>query len=247
MNTTQTEKPTIGQLVAESPSRSRVFEKLEIDYCCGGKRTLDEVCREKGLDPDTVYRLLQAFDAAAGVETAAPEKDWLHAPLTELCDHIERTHHAYLKEELPRLAELVAKVARVHGDHQPHLRQVEQIFNAFFGELHQHMQKEECVLFPMVRELEKAKHLPAFHCGTVENPIQVMELEHEHAGNALFDMRNLTSGFTPPAEACNSYRAMLQRLAHLEHDMHQHVHKENNILFPRAAALEKKLGSSAGN
>jgi regulator of cell morphogenesis and NO signaling len=236
--------PTLGQLVAERPARSKVFEKLGIDFCCGGKRTLDAACAEKGLDPHTVLLILQAFEGPdATAPSSALEKNWLRAPLGELCDHIERTHHDYLRAELPQLAALAAKVAKAHGERHPELKQVERIFHAFREELAQHMRKEEMVLFPIVRELEHAESLPQFHCGTVDNPIRVMEMEHESAGSALKQIRQLTGDLTPPKDACHSYADLLKRLAHLEQDLRQHVHKENNILFPRAAELEKSLAA----
>lgn len=228
---------TVGQMVAEQPARARVFERLGIDYCCGGKRRLADVCEERGLDPLRVLDELAAQDRPR----AAQERDWQAAGLAELCDHIEATHHAYLRNELPRLTGLVRKVASVHGEREPALRELEEVFDAFCMEIDSHMRKEEQVLFPMIRLLESAERLPSFHCGSVNNPIRMMEFEHDGAGDALARMRSLTQDFTPPPEACNTYRAMLEGLAVLEQDMHQHIHKENNILFPRASAQEARL------
>lgn len=239
----QTSYPLVGELVAEKPGRSRVFEKLGIDYCCGGKRPLDVACAEKGLDPETLLQALKAFDAASSA--GGDGRDWRTAPLSELADHIVATHHAYLREELPRLSALVNKVAGAHGEHRPELLQVREIFAALKAEMEQHMMKEEQILFPMCKVLETANAVPSFHCGSVQNPIRVMEHEHDSAGNALHRMNAMTHGYTPPQEACNSYRAMLEGLERLEADMHQHVHKENNILFPRAIALEETLSLNA--
>jgi regulator of cell morphogenesis and NO signaling len=239
--TTLTLDKTVGQLVTEHPDRSRIFERLGIDYCCGGKRSLKDACERLNLDPSAVLRELESADAAGSIEE---ETDWSTAPLGELVDHIVTTHHGYLREALPRLAYLAARVATVHGEAHPELRKLQRVYNAFQRELDQHMEKEERVLFPLCRELETARVLPEFHCGSVNLPILRMMVEHQDAGDALARMRELTNDFTPPADACNTYRAMLAGLAELERDMHQHVHKENNILFPRAAAAEAALGGS---
>jgi len=158
--------------------------------------------------------------------------------LTALADHIEATHHAYLRTELPRLCTLTSKVASVHGDKDVRLAAVRDTLAALAAEMGQHMLKEERILFPMIRQLDASESVPAFHCGSLANPIGQMELEHDQAGAALVQLRALTDGFNPPEWACNTYRAMLDALAHLEQDLHQHVHKENNILFPRAIELE---------
>jgi regulator of cell morphogenesis and NO signaling len=229
---------TIGQLVARRPALSHAFEAAGVDYCCGGKKTLEEACREKGLDPNAfVARLEQAALATAG----APVVDAAAMSLTELADHIERTHHAYLRDALPRLDMLTERVASVHGADDPRLREVRKTLLAFAGELTSHMMKEEQVLFPMIRRLESSDTPPAFHCGSIANPIRQMELEHHDAGAALERMRTLTDEYTPPTWACNTYRAMLDAIGRLERDMHQHVHKEDNVLFPSAATLESTL------
>lgn len=229
--------PSVGELVAEKPGRSKIFERLGIDYCCGGKRPLDEVCAEKGLDPDTLLKTLHACDAIPVEDT----RDWRTAGMSELCDHIVATHHAYLRAELPELLELVKKVATVHELDHPELQQVRATFEALKEELEQHMMKEENILFPMCRQMEHAVGMPEFHCGSVNNPIRVMEHEHDIVGQALQSMRTMTNAFKPPANACSSYRLMLEGLEKLEADIHQHVHKENNILFPMAAAQESAL------
>jgi regulator of cell morphogenesis and NO signaling len=244
---------TVGQLVRQRPARSRVFESLKIDYCCGGKLTLQDACQRKGVALDEVLRRLAECDAqeearrAAYAESASGQLvDADAMSLSELADHIVQTHHEYLKQELPRLDRITEKVARVHGDHDPRLRQVRAAFESLRDELVPHMMKEELILFPMVRKLEQAKaasqpgEIPTFHCGSVANPIRQMELEHDAAGSALEAMRELTDGFNPPEWACNTYRAMLDALHVLEQDMHQHVHKENNVLFPKAIELETR-------
>ena len=236
---------TVGQLVAERPGRARLFETVEIDYCCGGKLSLAAACRKRGLDPRLVVRLLQDADAQAQ-QSNAGLVDADAMGLSDLADHIEQTHHAYLRSELPRLDQLTAKVLRAHGESDPRLREVREAFCALRDELSSHMLKEERVLFPMIRELEGASAARDFHCGSIANPIRQMESEHEHAGDALATMRRETDGYQPPQWACNTYRAMLDSLAHLERDMHQHVHKENNVLFPKAIRRESQLACRRG-
>jgi regulator of cell morphogenesis and NO signaling len=231
---------SVGQLVVERPARARVFEKLGIDYCCGGKRPLEEVCREKNLNYASVVQEMDTADAAS-TET---ERNWSSASVTDLCDHIEQTHHAYLKSELPRLEFLTTKVAARHGGNKPALLEVRDILIALKTEMESHMMKEEHVLFPLCRHLDAAEELPAADCGSVGNPIEAMMREHEDAGDALARIRTLTEDFTCPPDACNTFRATYDSLHQLERDMHQHVHKENNILFPKAVRLEKMLNAN---
>lgn len=226
---------TVGAIVAQRPALSRVFEQEGIDYCCGGKKALDEVCREKGLDPAGLLAKLEAHASTRADESVV---DAAAMSLSELADHIERTHHAYLRRELPRLYAMTEKVASVHGDKDARLDEIRRTFLALADEMTSHMMKEERILFPMIRRLSESKTAPAFHCGSLANPIAQMEHEHEQSGSALERLRTLTDGYTPPEWACNTYRAMLDGLAHLERDMHQHVHKENNILFPQAIKRE---------
>jgi regulator of cell morphogenesis and NO signaling len=229
---------TVGELVVERPSRARVFEKLGIDYCCGGKKPLGSAIRERGLDAGEVLAELEKEQRAAA-EPA--ERNWATASMTDLCDHIESTHHAYLKQELPRLEFLTAKIASRHGEHRPALLEVHSVFRLLKEELESHMMKEERILFPLCRRLDTADVLPPSHCGSVGNPIAVMVREHEDAGDALSRIRELTEGYSLPADACNTYRATFDSLRQLERDMHQHVHKENNILFPKAVRAEALL------
>lgn len=225
---------TIGTLVADDARRTRVFERLGIDYCCGGQRSLAEACAQRGLDPHTVAQVLEAAEAADDASSDAT--DWRERPLDELIDHIEDTHHAFLRRELPRLTELIHKVARVHGDTAPWMVDVKTVFDVLRVELEAHMRKEEETVFPLIQTLAAGGELPAASdLGT--DPIGLMEEEHDEAGAALKRMRTLTNGYTPPEEACGTFRAALEGLARLEADMHQHVHKENNVLFPRARAL----------
>jgi len=233
-----TAKTTVGQLVAQRPSLSRLFEQLGIDYCCGGRKPLSQACRERGLDPETVLALL---DASINGTDRTDERDPGAMSLTDLADHIVETHHAYLQHELPRLRHMALRVANAHGERLPWTIELAQVVDGFVRELQSHMMKEEQILFPMVRQIDEADGPLEFHCGSLSNPIRVMEAEHQEAGDALATMRTLTSGYTPPADACNTFRALLDGLKQLEADMHQHVHKENNILFPRAMEREAAL------
>lgn len=230
---------TVGQLVVERPSWARVFEKLGIDYCCGGKKPLRQAIEEKGLAAEQVVAELEQ-EKSGSQKTA--ERNWATASMTDLCDHIEQTHHEYLRQELPRLEFLTQKVADRHGDRRPELREVHRVMMALKDELESHMAKEEQVLFPICRRLDTADELPQSHCGSVNNPIVVMIREHDDAGDALARLRELTDNYTLPADACNTYRAMYDGLQQLEQDLHQHIHKENNILFPKAARAERLLG-----
>jgi regulator of cell morphogenesis and NO signaling len=227
----------VGQWVAERPYTSRVFEAIHIDYCCGGDKPLSAACEARNIDPQQVLARLE--DASSDPTAQGKAERWIDASLTELCDHIEQTHHAYLKTELPRLQKMIAKVVGAHGASHPEMANAQQAFAALHAELAPHMTKEEQILFPAIRRLEECDTPPAFPFGTVANPIRMMEHEHDNAGNALDQIRRATGDYRVPDDACNTYRAMLDGLQRLELDMHQHVHKENIILFPRAIALEQ--------
>jgi regulator of cell morphogenesis and NO signaling len=231
----------IGQWVAERPSRSRIFENLGLDYCCGGGTPLDRACRDKGLDVATVLRELGA-DEVQGAEH--DRFDGADTTMGELIDHIVARHHAYLRRELPRLATLADQVAGAHGARHPELQEFRDVLASLREELTLHMLKEEEVLFPMLKQLEAATETPRFSCGSITNPILVMEHEHEDAGAALARLRALSGGYAPPADACPSYRAMFDGLAELEADLHLHIHEENNLLFARARAVEDALHSA---
>jgi regulator of cell morphogenesis and NO signaling len=225
---------TVGQWVVERPARARVFETFGIDYCCGGKQPLEQACRDRHVDVQQVLKALEQSDTQP-----SPLEDWSHATLTELADHIEATHHQYLRREFPRLDFFTEKVARNHGADKPQLAELRQVFLALRDELEQHMAKEEQILFPLCRRLAAAGGPVASHCGSVANPIAVMVREHDDAGEALARMRELTNGYAAPEGSCNTFRAFMASLAELEADLHLHIHKENNILFPRAIELER--------
>ncbi len=234
--TSLTTQTTVGEFVAQAPGLSRIFQQHGIDFCCGGKRSLAEVCRDKGLDAAALLQTLNAYNPAA-----TDSASLVGASLTEICDHVQATHHAYVQREIPRLTQMAQKVVNAHGQNHPEMLQVNQIFAAVAAELQSHMLKEERILFPAIRAMEAGDADACGHCGSVANPIRVMESEHENAGSALEQMRQLTHDYTPPADACNTFRALLDGLREFEEDLHLHVHKENNMLFPRAIALEASL------
>jgi regulator of cell morphogenesis and NO signaling len=232
----------VRDLVNEKPSRVQVFEQCGIDFCCEGQRTLAAACRRVGANVDYVCRQLETLDRQADCSDPC---DWTCCALSALMDEIVDQHHAYLRAELPRLETLFRRVIAAHGAAHPELRNVHSIFRALASQLYGHMLKEERVLFPIIKALETAQQLrralPVFHCGSISNPINVLIHEHRDAGDALHAIRRLTHEFTAPPDACSSYRALLDGLLAFELDLHLHMHKENNLLFVRAAEIESQL------
>jgi regulator of cell morphogenesis and NO signaling len=229
--------------VGERIGRARVFDDLGIDDCCDGKVTLAEACRRLGSSMAAVVADLERGDSGP---TRPDEPDYRAMPLGRLADHIESTHHAFMKQELPRLVAIRDKVAAAQGGRHPKLFELAEVLEAFRGEIDSHLMEEERVIFPMIRRLEAATTLPGVHCGSVNDPIRVMEHEHEAAGLALARMRGLTGGVRTPADGCESDRALMDGLAAVEADLHRHIHKGNHVLFPGAAGLEGCLaGPSA--
>ncbi|MGE0376543.1 MAG: iron-sulfur cluster repair di-iron protein, partial [Planctomycetaceae bacterium] len=217
----------VGQWVTECPRTARVFENLQIDYCCGGGKSLKEACALRHLDPSDVISLLHQTiaDTASVDANNSSQPDWAHASLTELCDHIEQTHHAYLKAELPRLTLLLQQVAGAHGARHAELYSLQDVFSRLRSELEPHLFKEEQILFPAIRQLEQSVGHSRFPFGSIANPIRKMEHEHDQAGQALQEIRDLTGNFTVPEDACNTWRVMCDGLRNLEADLHQHIHK----------------------
>jgi regulator of cell morphogenesis and NO signaling len=232
---------TVRQLATEIPNATRVFEKLGIDYCCGGGKSLEAACAYAKIAVADVLRTLE--EGSVPVEGAATP-DFSEDSLNELVLHIVSRHHGYVKHEIPRLQKLLAKVVSVHGRNHAELIAIQKVFSALGAELTSHMMKEEMVLFPYIAQMELAlesgKQLPRAAFGAVGNPVHMMELEHEDSGNALKELRSLTSNYTPPQDACFSYNTLFAALKDFETDLHQHIHLENNILFPRAIALEQQ-------
>jgi len=214
---------SLGELVAERPARARVLERIGLDYCCHGARTLADASAEAGLDA-----LAVAVELAAVYDVADADVDQL-APVP-LVDHILAAHHAYLHEELPLLDALAAKVRDVHGERHPELADVARLVTAIRADLEPHLAKEEQVLFPAIRRLaEGPVELPF---GSIANPIRVMATEHEGAGDLLAALRRATGGYVVPDDGCASYRSLYERLEALEADTFRHIHLENNVLFP---------------
>ena len=230
---------TVGEIAAEIPGCTREFEKLGIDYCCGGNRSLSEACTQANVGVEEVLARLQK---CAEAETAESEKNWQALPLADLIAHINSTHHAFVRSECPRIEALTAKVAGVHGRNHPELLRVEEIFRALADELGIHLMKEEKILFPYVMQMEESvaagEVVPPAMFGTVMNPIRMMLQEHDGAGEALRALRHVTGDYKLPEDACISYRTLYDALQGLEKDLHQHIHLENNVLFPRATAME---------
>ena len=231
---------SVRELAVEHPATTRVFEALGIDYCCGGQKSLAEACNVAKLSVDQVLETLERAEAERRPKEQA--NDWQAAPLAGLIEHIIHTHHKFTREELARLEPLLDKVCKVHGQNHPEMLEIRRAFAGLSQELTLHMMKEERILFPYIVELEQAiqrrQAPPVSPFGTVQNPIHMMTTEHDSAGEALRQMRSLSSDYAPPADACVSYQTLYRALADLEADLHQHIHLENNILFPRAISME---------
>lgn len=232
---------TVREVALEHPVATRVFERLGIDYCCGGSRSLEEACAKANVP---AYLVLDTLEMAEESERAARKvRDWQTEPLSELAAHIERTHHKYVREETLRLTALLEKVCSVHGKNHAELFEIRSTFAGLAQELATHMMKEERILFPYIVRMEEAviqkePILPG-PFGSVENPVTMMEHEHDSAGQALRAIRETSSGYKAPADGCISYKTLYRALEAFEADLHQHIHLENNILFPRAIAMEK--------
>jgi len=237
-----TEK-TVRDLVVAMPAASRVFERLGIDYCCGGNRTLQEACDAAHVSLDDATKSLAAEQTAT---TAQSDRSWPTEALSDLIDHIKNTHHKYVREEIARLGPLFGKVCSVHGKNHPELARLRSTFTGLAQELAMHMMKEEMVLFPYIVRMEEAviEKSPVIPppFGSVRNPVAMMLHEHDDAGGALRELRETSNGYTAPSEACISYRTLYKALADFEADLHQHIHLENNILFPRAIEMEQAAG-----
>ncbi|MCE9575833.1 MAG: iron-sulfur cluster repair di-iron protein [Deltaproteobacteria bacterium] len=212
---------TVGEVARLRPATTRIFERARIDYCCGGGRTLAEACAKAGVDVAALVAELTVAPPDAG------NRDWAVAPVPALIAHIVDTHHAFTRSEVDRAQRLATKVARVHGDRFPMLVELAAVVDELALELSSHLAKEEQILFPRI--LAGA----GSGCG-VDAPIGVMMGEHDEHGIRLARLASLTDHYTPPAEACGSWRALYDSLASLEADLHQHIHLENNVLFPRA-------------
>ncbi|WP_114782771.1 iron-sulfur cluster repair di-iron protein [Botryobacter ruber] len=238
---TPAEGETVGELVAKDYRKAQVFKKYGIDFCCGGKKSVAQVCEEKGVDQEQLEQELNA----TGQVSNARENDYSSWDLSFLADYIVNMHHKYVRESLPALYEYTTKLARVHGQRHPELVEIAKHFVNVANELEAHMPKEERVLFPYIKQLEEAKKrglqmdTPPF--GSIQNPINMMEMEHENAGGELEAIRRLSSNYTVPADGCATYQVGFAKLKEFEEDLHRHIHLENNILFPKALELEKEV------
>jgi regulator of cell morphogenesis and NO signaling len=228
---------SVREIALEQPSSIRVFEHYGIDYCCGGRKPLAEACAASQIEVDAVIAALES----AAIDPAPAAEDWSRRPMEELAAHIVATHHSYVKTELPRLAILAQKVVRRHGETHAELPAIQSLLAQLDEELTQHLVKEEAILFPYIVKLERAGaggSMPSSCFGTVANPIRMMTQEHDAAGALLVEMRRLSQNFTTPPNACPTYHAFYDGLREFEQDLHQHIHLENNILFPRAIEAE---------
>ena len=229
---------TVREVAALLPESTRLFETLKIDYCCGGNRPLTQACATAGVEVDNLMEQLTAL----GKSGASPAVEFQKLSLTELITHIVDTHHVFTKSEMDRIQALSTKVIGVHGTNHPELLTVGELFQRLCADLAPHMFKEEQVLFPYINGMEQArtKGLPAPFApfGTVKNPIRMMMMEHDTAGDILRRLRAVTSDYQVPSDGCISFQTLYQALEALEKDLHQHIHLENNVLFPKAAELE---------
>ena len=233
---------TVGDVVAEDYRLGSIFKRFGIDFCCGGARTIAEACEKKGVPLDAVENALVEARRLSNKPGDGDPRRW---PLDFLVDYITNVHHRYVREHLPILTQFATKVARVHGDASPELLEVADLVYELAEEMMQHLQDEETTLFPYVKQLVVAQtqEIRPAHSKVVWAEEAVAQLEHDHDGAGAFmrRLRNITSDYTPPRYACNTYRALFATLEQFEEDLHRHVHLENNVLFPQALRLEKEL------
>jgi len=232
---------TVREVALQLPESTRLFERLKIDYCCGGNQPLAQACASAGVDIENVMEML-----TEATQSTAPDEDgFQNASLPELISHILDTHHVFTKSEMERLQLLADKVLAAHGGNHPELVHLNELFTRLCADLKPHMFKEEQILFPYIVALTEAagqkRAAPFAPFGTVKNPIRMMMMEHDTAGEILRELRALTGDYKAPADACISYKTLYQALENFEKDLHQHIHLENNILFPKALDLENAL------
>lgn len=232
---------TLGQIATKDLRKAQIFKKYGLDFCCGGKKTVKEACAEKGLDVTKIEQELQQADKIT-TSRPVPYNDWTAG---FLADYIVNTHHSYVRKNLPDIAAYAQKVTQVHGNRHPELLRINQLVAEINAELTAHLVKEEKILFPYIKALTEAdgntQPLQAAHFGTVQHPINMMEMEHEHAGKNLEEIRKLSNNYALPEDACATYSLLYRSLDEFEEDLHLHIHLENNILFPKALQIEKEL------
>ncbi|MDM7922854.1 MAG: iron-sulfur cluster repair di-iron protein [Pyrinomonadaceae bacterium] len=231
---------TVREIALELPQTTRVFEEFKIDYCCGGRKPLAEACANAGVDISAVVEKLTRTMSDRQADPSITPSD----SLTKLMDHIIDTHHVYTRKELSALFPLMEKVVRAHGGNHPELLELQESFIELANDLMPHLEKEELVLFPYIRRMEQNVRnglgVPAAPFGTVMNPVRMMMMEHDTAGDILKKMRLLSGDYTTPPDACPSFTGLFHRLQELERDLHQHIHLENNVLFPEALEIEER-------
>ena len=231
---------TVGEMAAKDLRKAEVFKKFGIDFCCGGKKTLKQACEEKGLD---LVLLEEALNNTTN--TAGPAMDFNRWQPDFLVDYIFNQHHQYYYNEAPVISDLLSKVLSRHGNQHPELQEINSLFIQLTGELNVHFLKEEKIVFPFIKALMQGNStgdLSVLNAhASLKAPIQIMESDHEAAGEVLAEIQKITTNYTPPADACNSFQFLYFKLKELDEDLHQHIHLENNILFPKTLALEKQL------
>ena len=220
----------VFKFVEDCPERIDLLEELEIDFCCGGRKSLEEACAEKGRNPEEV---LQRLLSESGDQQDRGREYGSQATMTDLIHHIKDTHHVYTRKTLPLLTQLAFKVTERHKENHPELLEIQRLVDELRQDLEPHMLKEEEVLFPMIEHVEATGETDGFHCGSIQNPIRVIEMEHHRAGELLVQILRATDHFNIPEDACDSYRLLYKELEHFSADLKIHIHKENNILFPR--------------
>ncbi len=235
-----TKQKTVAEIVTENINSAHTFKKHGIDFCCGGGITIEKACAKNNVDYTQLEKDLEVINAT--VSKAHNYDNW---DLSFLIDHIVNVHHTYVEEGVSILLQYAAKVANVHGANFNEVIEINNLFIEVANELTTHMKKEELILFPYIKQLVKAEKENTAptppHFGTVNNPIQMMEEEHENAGDIFKTIAKLSNNYTPPEGACNTFKALYAKLDEFEQDLHQHIHLENNILFPKAIQLENKL------
>lgn len=233
---------TVAELVIDDYRTAEIFKKHGIDFCCGGKKTIQKACAEKNISMEVLVNEITSMQTQPPTELQNV-KDW---SLAFLADYVVNVHHKYVNNNIGLISELAQKVARVHGDKHPETVEIARLFDQVVGDLTVHMKKEELLLFPYIKNIEKfskgeIKQMPTSHFGTVKNPIRMMEHEHDLAGTLMKQIDLLSNHFTPPANACNTFRVVYAKLNEFQEDLHRHVHLENNILFPQAILIEDSL------
>lgn len=233
-----TPQTAVGQIVAHNYVAASLFEKYGIDFCCHGQATLIEACTGKNISAEGILSLLENYKESNNL-------DFLHWPIDLLMDYILKIHHRNIRQKGPELLVLLTKVVGTHGIRHPELKELQHSFQESLQDLELHLEKEENVLFPYLYHLysssQQGVQPEAIHCGTVINPIQVMMTEHDNEGKRYRHFSELTNGYTAPEDACGSYVLMLAQLQHFEKELHEHIHLENNILFPWGIDEEAKL------